>query len=613
MKILQYLIITSMLCSNLWAQNQEISIPRIPNQKLESSDAQWFIAQVNRDLKALYVTAGNADWHYMTDITPEHEAMSAKAAEAYMGYLSQVIPLSYRFDDVITDDYTRRQLTILKRSTTLPAPTDPTLRQELAQLATQMQGYYGSAKACHPDPKNVGKEICKDLNMLEAEIRQVNQPDVALQAWIDWHNTARKTKAEYERFVTLANLGAKGISYADLGNLWKSQYDMKAEDFEQLTHRLWTEVKPLYEALHCHVRAKLKQKYPNLIDQSGLLPAHLFGNMWAQDWGALYDLLAPYPDQPSIDVDQALQAKKLQPLDMVKIAENAFTSLGFKALPSTFWERSLFVKPKDKEVVCHASAWDVNVNADLRIKMCIKVDQEDLITLHHELGHNYYNYQYYMLPVLLQEGANDGFHEGIGDTLALSVTPSYLHQIGILDQASENEKAVLNQQMKMGLEKISFLPFGLLVDQWRWQVFSGKVQAKDYNKAWWDLRASLQGLKSPVARGENDFDPGAKYHVPGNTPYMRYFLAHILQFQFHDALCKRKGHQGPLYTCSIFGSKDAGNALQKMLALGAQKPWPEALEVLTGSREMSAKPILAYFEPLLTYLNQQNQNEKCGW
>jgi peptidyl-dipeptidase A len=589
---------------------QEIPPPTLPNKTLESADAQWFIAQVNHDLKTLYAQSANADWQYMTDIRPEHEKQSSIATEKYMAYLAGVIPLVPKFDGVVIDPYTRRQLDILRRSTTLPAPQDVAQRSKLAEIATAMQGHYGSAKACHTID---GKSVCKDLTALEADMRKVDQEPVIRQAWIDWHDTAKSIKDQYETFVSLANIGAQRISYENLGVLWKSQYDMPAQDFEAMTLKMWDQVKPLYEALHCHVRSKLKQKYPDLIAQDGLMPAHLFGNMWAQDWGALYDWLAPYPDQPSIDVDRALVEKKLSPLAMVKIAENAFTSLGLAPLPKTFWERSLFLKPEGKDVVCHASAWDVNLNGDLRIKMCIKVDHEDLITLHHELGHNYYNYQYYMLPVLLQEGANDGFHEGIGDTLALSVTPAYLHKIGILDTAVENEKAILNQQMKMGLEKISFLPFGLLVDQWRWQVFGGQAKKENYNQSWWQLRAKYQGLKPPVERGADAFDAGAKYHVPGNTPYMRYFLAHILQFQFHQALCKIKGHTGPLYTCSIFGSKEAGDQLQKMLALGALKPWPLALAVLTGSTEMSAEPILAYFKPLMDYLKVQNANEKCGW
>ncbi|MGB1274288.1 MAG: M2 family metallopeptidase, partial [Nannocystaceae bacterium] len=259
------------------------------------------------------------------------------------------------------------------------------------------------------------------------------------------------------------------------------------------------------------------------------------------------------------------------------------------------------------------SAWDVTSNNDLRIKMCIKVDHEDLVTIHHELGHNYYYNSYYTLPILFQNAAHDGFHEGIGDAIALSITPSYLKKVGLLDKVSNTDKAVINSQMQIALDKISFLPFGKLVDQWRWDVFSGKTGSDAYNKRWWQLREEFQGIKAPEPRDESAFDPGAKYHIPGNTPYARYFLAHILQFQFHKAMCEAAGFKGPLHECSVYGSKEAGTKLRAMLALGQSKPWPDALEKLTGTRKMDASALLEYFAPLRAYLAEQNKGRTCGW
>jgi peptidyl-dipeptidase A len=287
--------------------------------------------------------------------------------------------------------------------------------------------------------------------------------------------------------------------------------------------------------------------------------------------------------------------------------------MGLKPLPQTFFERSQFTQPRDREVVCHASAWDVTYENDLRIKMCIKPTEEDLITIHHELGHNYYYTYYYTLPVLYQAGANDGFHEAIGDALTLSITPAYLQQLGLLKSVPKNEKNLINLQLKDALEKVAFLPFGLLVDQWRWEVFSGRTKPADYNKAWWTLREKYQGVAAPVARSEEDFDPGAKYHVPANVPYTRYFLARILQFQFHKSLCEASGHKGPIHECSIYGNKEAGKRLQAMLELGASKPWPDALEAMTGTRQMDATALLDYFSPLRTWLQAQNKGQQCGW
>ncbi|MEO8197964.1 MAG: M2 family metallopeptidase, partial [Thermoanaerobaculia bacterium] len=277
-----------------------------------------------------------------------------------------------------------------------------------------------------------------------------------------------------------------------------------------------------------------------------------------------------------------------------------------------FWTRSMFLKPRDREVVCHASAWDVDQKDDLRIKMCIQVNEDDFSTIHHELGHNYYQRAYNDKTTLFLDSANDGFHEALGDTVALSVTPAYLQTLGLIDKEppADADIALLLQK---ALDKVAFLPFGLIIDKWRWEVFSGEVSPEHYNQAWWDLKLKYQGVVPPAARSEADFDPGAKYHVPGNTPYMRYFLADVLQFQFQRALCQAAGEKGPLHRCSIYGSKVAGEKLAAMMAMGASKPWPDALEALTGQRQMDASAILDYFAPLQTWLDSQNQGQVCGW
>jgi peptidyl-dipeptidase A len=399
-----------------------------------------------------------------------------------------------------------------------------------------------------------------------------------------------------------------------MGALWRAGYDMSAAEFEADIERLWQEVKPLYDELHCYVRARLREKYgKDKIPEHGPIPAHLLGNMWAQEWNNVFDLVEPYKGEPSLDVGKKIKDKKIDPRGMVKIGEDFFVSLGFDKLPETFWDRSLFVRPKDRDVVCHASAWDPQYNNDLRIKMCIQPTEEDLITIHHELGHDFYFHQYYKLPILFQQGANDGFHEGIGDTLALSVTPQYLKDKGLLDAVPSNPKAAVNQQMKMALDKIAFLPFGLLIDKWRWDVLAGKTPKEKYNQAWWDLRQKYQGVAAPVARSEADFDPGAKYHVPASVPYIRYFLARIYQFQFHRALCKAAGFKGPIDQCSIYGNKEAGKRLMAMLSMGASRPWPDALEALSGERKANASALIEYFAPLRAWLNDQIKGEKCGW
>ena len=572
-----------------------------------ADEAKVFVDEVDATLRKLWIDRETKGWELSTNINPQTEAAAALAEENVMAFLGEAIPKAASFDDAETDPDTRRKLDLLKRATVLPAPDDAGKRKELAQIAAELQSMYGKGEYCVR-----GK--CRDLGTLSDTLAESRKHKALLEAWEGWRTISVPMRDKYARFVELGNEGARAIGYADVGELWRSGYDMPPAQFEAEMERLWKQVEPLYKALHCHVRAKLAKKYKGQIDtNAGMIPAHLLGNMWAQEWANIYPLMEPYKGQPSIDVTKALQDKAYDPIKMVKLAEGFFVSLGLDALPETFWERSMFEKPEGRNVVCHASAWDPAYADDLRIKMCIKVNMEDLITIHHELGHNYYFHYYYTLPVLYQQGAHDGFHEGIGDTLALSVTPSYLKQIGLLDAVSDDPKAIINKQMQDALEKIAFLPFGLLIDKWRWRVFSGAITPETYNQGWWDLRARYQGIKPPTPRSEKDFDPGAKFHIPANTPYSRYFLARILQFQFHKALCDAAGHKGPLHTCSIYGSKAAGKKMREMLAMGASKPWPDAMEAVAGVRKMDGGPMIEYFEPLMGYLAEQNEGRTCGW
>jgi peptidyl-dipeptidase A len=577
------------------------------------AEAKTFVAQMDADLRTLYVNASVAAWANETDITPEHEAEAARTGAEQAKGITRWIKASRKFDPILgrLDESTRRQLRLLSFSGQ-PAPDDPAKAEELAKLGTEMSSLYGKGKVCTTVQ---GKEQCKDIEALSKVLQTTRKPAEALAAWQGWHdNVGRAEREPFARFVEIANDGARGVGFENVATMWKSAYDMPPEAFEAETDRLYAQLKPLYEQLHCHTRRKLSQRYgERVVPKTGPIPAHLLGNMWAQSWGWLYKELEPYPGEAPVNVDAALAKPAFDERKMVQVAEGFYTSLGFPSLPATFWERSMFSKPAGKEVVCHASAWDVTYSNDLRIKMCIQKTQEDLDVIHHELGHNFYFAAYYKLPTLFQNGANDGFHEAIGDTVVLSITPQYLKDKGLLAKAVKNDKVKLNGQMATALEKIAFLPFGLVVDKWRWDVFSGKVEPEQYNEHWWTLRQAYQGIKPAVARAATDFDPGAKYHVPANVPYMRYFLAAVLQFQFHRALCKISGYTGPLDECSIYGNKAAGDAFWKMLSLGASKPWQEALFELTGEREMDATAILDYFAPLQTWLEKQNEGQACGW
>jgi peptidyl-dipeptidase A len=608
-----------------------------PSPPPTADEARAFVDEIEANLRRLWVMRDRASWVNENFITDDTEAMAAAGEEATAGYIGEAIGRSRRFDAIRGElpSELARKLHLLSIAQTIPAPRDAQKRAELAGIETWMTGAYGKGRYCPPPGSPLLKYVkvepskgaapgaldprarCLRLDELSRVLARSRDFVELAEAWRGWHAMAAPIKDKYGRYVELANEGAREIGYDDVGALWRSGYDMPPADFEADVERLWSEVKPLYDDLHCFVRARLQTRYgKDRVPDRAPIPAQLLGNMWGQEWNNIYDLVEPYPHQPSSDVTGALKAEHWDAVKMVRQGERFFTALGFDPLPQTFWERSLFTRPRDREVVCHASAWDVTWSGDLRIKMCVEPTEEDLLTVHHELGHDFYFQRYGKLPILFQQGANDGFHEAIGDTMALSVTPEYLASVGLSSpvRAGRQEHARIDQQMKMALEKVAFLPFGLLIDKWRWDVFSGKVAPGEYNAAWWRLKERYQGVVAPGApRTEGDFDPGAKFHVVSSTPYVRYFLARIYQFQFHRALCQAAGYTGPLDECSIHDDKRAGAKLMAMLSLGASRPWSDALEAVGAGRKADAAPMLEYFAPLRQWLAEQNKGRACGW
>ncbi len=572
--------------------------------------ADEFVARLNRQFADLGLEVNAAGWTQATYINVDTERLYALATEHYLKAFSDAVAEAKQFEGQPMSPASRRAIELLKLGVAAPAPSDAAKRGELAKLLAGMESKYGSAKWCPNGPAS-----CRDQTQLKEVLEKSRNYDELLAAWQGWHEAAgRPLRADYVRYVELANEGARELGYKDLGAMWRSGYDMPADDFAKEAARLWGQVEPFYKDLHCYTRAKLAQKYgADKVPAGKPIPAHLLGNMWAQQWDAVFDLLEPYPGVSNLDVDSALVSQGYDAIRMTKNAEAFYQSIGFMPLPQTFWERSMLTQPRDRDVECHASAWHMDGKEDVRIKMCIRPTQEELRTIYHEMGHVYYYLWYKDQPFMFQNGAHDGFHEAIGDTITLSMTPAYLAKIGLVPSAAESKEAVINQQMKMALEKIAFLPFGKLIDEWRWKVFSGEVTPANYNAAWWALRKKYQGVAAPVARSEADFDPGAKYHIPGNTPYTRYFLSFIIQFQFQKALCEASGYKGPLAECSIFGSKEAGEKFAAMLSKGASQPWQDTLYELTGTRQMDASAILDYFAPLREWLKQQNKGQKCGW
>jgi peptidyl-dipeptidase A len=581
----------------------------VPDAAPTVEEARAFTAAAEVKLLDLWVKSARASWVQNTYITEDTQRIGADADLAVKSETAKLAAEARRFDGLQLPEDVARKLKLIRLSVDIPAPHDPAEAAELASIDASLQGDYGKGKWC-PDAADASK--CLNLDQLEKVMAASRDPEELKRAWIGWHAIAPPMRERYERMVVLGNKGARELGFADMGAQWRSNYDMPPDKFAAEVERLWQQVRPLYESLHAYVRTRLHEKYGAAVPAEGPIPAHLLGNMWSQGWTNIYPLVAPPQGDSGYDLTEILKSRNTDAVGMVKFGERFFVSLGFDPLPDTFWKRSMFTRPRDREVVCHASAWSIDFRNDLRVKMCIQINDEDFTTVHHELGHNFYQRAYNQLPPLFQSGANDGFHEAVGDTIALSITPEYLHEIGLLDKMP-GDSGDLGFLMKHALDKVAFLPFGLLIDQWRWKVFSGEIKPADYNKTWWELKRKYQGVVPPVERSEADFDPAAKYHVASNVPYTRYFLAAVYQYQFHRALCKAAGFTGPLHRCSIYNNKAAGARLKKMLEMGESKPWPDALEAVGAGRELDASAILEYYAPLKKWLDEQNAGHPTGW
>ncbi|ACT58300.1 M2 family metallopeptidase [Hirschia baltica] len=575
---------------------------------LTVEDAETFITAAEAELTEMGEYAARVYWLQATNINFDTNWLVSKVGAKYTQMAVRLANGTKKYEDLDLPDELARKMSILKAGITIPAPSTDGVADELANITTNLESTYSTGTFEHNGEK-------LNLTQLSNIIAESRDPEELATVWAGWREISKPMKSEYARMVEIANEGARELGFSDTADMWLANYDMPSADMEKEVERLWTQVEPLYDQLHCKVRADLNEKYGDDVQPAdGFIRADLLGNMWAQQWSNIYDIVGPETSGPSYDVTTKLEEKGYTPLKMVETAENFFTSLGLEELPETFWERSQITRPRDREVVCHASAWDLDSKDDIRIKMCTQVNAEDFQTVHHELGHNYYQRAYKNQSTLHQGGAHDGFHEAIGDFLALSITPSYLKDIGLIEESEiPDASADTGLLMNQALDKIAFLPFGLMVDKWRWEVFRGETTPEEYNDSWVKLRQQYQGITPPVERASDAFDPGAKYHIPGNTPYLRYFLSFVMQFQFHKAACEMSGWEGPLHRCSIYNNKEVGEKFNAMMEMGASKPWPDALEAFTGTREMDGSAIIEYFDPLMTYLKEENEGRACGW
>ncbi|MEM5516611.1 M2 family metallopeptidase [Henriciella sp. AS95] len=577
--------------------------PTVEDARAFLDRAEAELAQMSKDVSPIF-------WEQATNITDETNAAAAVAGAEATKLAVSLANETKKFKDVDLPADLDRKMKRLQSGITIPAPSTPGAAEELSEITTGLDATYGTGTFTYK-----GEEL--NLDQLSTIIETSRDPEELKTVWEGWRTISPPMKDNYARMVEIANTGANELGYDNLKTMWLSNYDMPPEEMAEEVDRLWTQVEPLYEELHCYVRAELNEQYGDEVQPAtGPIRADLLGNMWSQSWAGIYPIVEPegLPGQ-GYDLTEELVEKGYDPIKMVETGEAFFTSLGLAPLPETFWERSMIVRPPaPREVVCHASAWDLDDEEDVRIKMCTEVNAEDFNTVHHELGHNFYQRAYKDQDYLYKNGAHDGFHEAIGDFIALSITPSYLVDIGLIDESQvPGEDADISLLMNTALDKIAFLPFAITVDSWRWDVLDGTTPPEDYNTAWWEKRTKYQGIVPPGPRPADAFDPGAKYHIPGNTPYLRYFLSYIMQFQFHKAACEQAGWEGPLHRCSIYGNEEVGARFNAMMEMGASEPWPDVLETFTGTREMDGSAIIEYFDPLMTYLKEENEGRSCGW
>uniref|UniRef100_A0AAX7W1A7 Angiotensin-converting enzyme n=1 Tax=Astatotilapia calliptera TaxID=8154 RepID=A0AAX7W1A7_ASTCA len=592
-----------------WVPPMPEGYPEDIDKNTDELDAQKLLEEYNSTAEVVWNAYTEASWKYNTDINEAN-----KQLEKNLEMSAHTLKYGLQARQYDTTDFQDGSVKrIIKKLSDIERAALPSAElEEYNTLLSNMETKYSVAEVCREN--NECLPLDPDLQKIMAESRDY---DELLFAWKGWRDAAGKVlRQDYKRYVELANKAATLNGHSDNGAFWRSLYETPT--FEEDLETLWKELEPLYLNLHAYVRRGLYNKYgSNYINLKGPIPAHLLGNMWAQTWSGIMDLVIPYPDATQVDATPAMVQQGWDAIRMFQESDKFFTSLGLEPMPPEFWNKSMLEKPSDgRQVVCHASAWDFYNRKDFRIKQCTVVTMDDLITVHHEMGHIQYFLQYKNQPVSFRDGANPGFHEAIGDVLALSVsTPKHLQSIGLLDKVENNYESDINFLMSIALDKIAFLPFGYLMDQWRWKVFDGRIPHTEYNKEWWNLRLKYQGLCPPVTRTEEDFDPGAKFHIPANVPYVRYFVSFVIQFQFHKALCNAAKHNGPLYTCDIYQSKEAGKLLGDVMKLGFSKPWPEAMAMTTGESKMSAQPLMEYFQPLIEWLEKENSknNDVRGW
>ncbi|KAM6291936.1 angiotensin-converting enzyme 2 [Porphyrio hochstetteri] len=586
-----------------------------------TQEAQRFLEDFNRRVEDISYESSIASWNYNTNITEENANKMNEADSKWSAFYDEASRNASSFPLAsIQDDLTRLQIQSLQDRGS--SNLSPEKYERLSTVLSKMSTIYSTGTVCKTTEPSECLVLEPGLDIIMANSTDYHE---RLWAWEGWRaNVGRMMRPLYEEYVDLKNEIATLNNYSDYGDYWRANYEADyPENYKYSRDQLikdvektFEQIKPLYQQLHAYVRHRLEQFYgPEFISSTGCLPAHLLGDMWGRFWTNLYPLTVPYPAKPNIDVTSTMVLKKWDAMKIFKAAETFFDSIGLYKMTEGFWNNSMLTEPTDnRKVVCHPTAWDLG-KGDYRIKMCTKVTMDDFLTAHHEMGHIEYDMAYSKQPYLLRGGANEGFHEAVGEIMSLSAaTPQHLKSLDLLEPTfQEDEETEINFLLKQALTIVGTMPFTYMLEKWRWMVFRGEITKEEWTKRWWEMKREIVGVVEPVLHDETYCDPAVLFHVSNDYSFIRYYTRTIYQFQFQEALCKAANHNGPLHTCDITNSTAAGTKLRELLELGRTKPWTQALENVTGEKYMNAAPLLHYFEPLYEWLQGNNSGRYIGW
>ncbi|XP_053696511.1 angiotensin-converting enzyme [Sabethes cyaneus] len=585
----------------------------------ETEKLKSFLTDIDRKSSLECSLNVGAQWNFETNVNEATQVEAIAAQQRYNDFQRLIWDQMRHIDQTkIFDDKLYRQVRLM--SIIGPSALPPDQLDRYNRIVNDMLTIFNGAQICaYERPFECGLRLQPHLKDIMAKSRDWNELQYT---WLEWRRkSGRHMRELFEQLVDLTNEAARVNNFTDGAAYWQFPYESR--DFREEMEQVWKEILPLYEMIHAYVRRKLREFYgPDKISRDVPLPDHILGDMYGQSWNNILDVLIPYPGRSYLEVTPEMHKQGYNPLVMFQIADEFFVSMNMTAMPPDFWLTSVLTQPPDRPVLCTPSSWDFCNGKDYRIKMCTTVSHKDFITVHHELAHVQYFLNYRNNPKVFRDGANPGFHEAIGDAVTLSVAaPKHLQNLGLVQKNVDDTAHDINFLFSLALEKVVFLPFALAMDAWRYDIFEKRIRKEQYNCHWWLLREQYGGVKPPVLRSELDFDPGAKYHVAANIPYIKYFFSNVLQFQIHRAMCSASRQYDPLdpnkplHKCDIYRQPAAGNILKQLMERGASEPWQQVLQEVIGEGRLDGTALREYFRPLEEWLRNENlrTNEFVGW